>query len=821
MNKALLAVSISLIFSHLSLAQETGQSVESENDSPPTEVEVILVTASSVARTEADTPAKTTLINQESIANDGFSSQADILRTVPGIKVEGGGGEVATNLFIRGLPSAGQFQFTPLNYDGLPAFQSGLTSSAQDVYFRPDLGIQRVEFVGGGASNLFGQGSVAGVINYISKIGDSDPESSIQVEVAEEGRIRTDFYTSGPLSSDDDLYYAFSGYYRRDEGPLDSGLTTRGHQLRGNIHKEFDDGSITIFGQSIDDQVQFFLPIPLSGEGRDRLVGNDGNTVYNAQPAAAANLRYDTADGVFETQIRDGVSVVGESLGLEFKKILSPTWSFNAKAKAADYDHQFNLFLDGDGIINSPETQGSFVSDPSRFVNGQSLTAQFGTPNFTFTESGNALPDDYLLFSNRILDRRRDGDFFSTEFNLTGTFDDIAGFDHSVNFGIFYIDAEQIDFNIITTYLADFRNGSDAQLVDLSFTDEQGNVTLFSDNGIVGPGVSYTNRALSNQRTAFFVTDQLENDKWAFDVGFRVERSEGNVNNEIAETVTINNDPSLAPNLQVNRTGSGRFISGDVSTTEVAISGAAIYKLNEQTNLYANASSGYFFPQLRGVRFDDNGDPQSYDGEDVTLGAVGVKYFPAGLYIDASLFIAELDNRRNIDFVNDGFGGTIEEVSLQSTSTIGAEVIGRWRMTDTLSLEGNITLQDAEFSEGDLDGREPRRQPSTSGNVALRYDDAYFDAKLSVSYTGDTYANDSNTVELDSYSIANLNLGYTFGLAGDQRVRLGLEVFNLFDDDSVTEGSPRQGNSQIAGGSFFVGRPILPRRISLTARYDF
>lgn len=233
-NKLTAAVTVALATTLPVMAQEAE---EQDKD-----FEQIIVTGTSVARAEADTPAKTTLIPEEAIARRGFSSQANILLTVPGIKVEGGGGEVATNAFVRGLPSGGQFQFTPLNYDGLPAFQSGMTSSAQDVYYRPDIGIERVEFVGGGASNLFGPGSVAGIINYISKTGSDEAESTVQVEVAEEGRLRTDFFTSGPLSTDDELYYAFSGYYRHDEGPLDTGLDTKGYQVRGNIKKLLDDG---------------------------------------------------------------------------------------------------------------------------------------------------------------------------------------------------------------------------------------------------------------------------------------------------------------------------------------------------------------------------------------------------------------------------------------------------------------------------------------------------------------------------------------------------------------------------------------------------
>lgn len=811
-----IAMIVSLI-----LAGSSNYALAEDEKDKSEQVEKIIVTGTSVKRTEADTPAKTTTFDNDEIARRGFTSQADILLTIPGIKVEGGGGEVATNAFVRGLPSGGQFQFTPLNYDGTPAFQSGMTSSAQDVYFRPDIGIERVEFVGGGVSNLFGPGSVAGIINYISKKGSDTSESTIQAELAEDGRMRTDFFTSGPLSSDDDLYYAMSGYYRYDEGPLDTGLPTKGYQLRGNIHKEFNDGFLTVYGQTIDDDVQFFLPLPLDGGSRKRLTGNNGETVYVGQSVAAAELKYPTADGSFESPIRNGVATVGSSLSINFQKELNDAWSINGKAKAANYEHQFNLFLDGDGIANSPEPLDGYVNNPSRAVNGELLTSLYGTPSFTWSETGNEVPSDYLLFGNRLLDRQRDGDFFSTEFNLTGEIS-TGNFDHTLNIGTFFIHAEQMDYNIISSYLADFSNGKDARLVDISFTDDDGNVVHYSKNGVVGPGTGYNNKRLTSKRTAFYITDQMENDRWALDVGMRIERAVGSLKAEGSEVVTVSDDPSLAPNLQVNRTGNGQFTYGEVSTTEAAFSVAGLYKMDDKDlNLYANASQGYFFPQIRSVRFDSNGEPQSYEGEDITLAAIGFKYFPKDLYIDASLFVANLDNRRSVDFENDGSGGVVEVVNTQSTETTGAEVIARWTLTDSVILDGNVTYQDAEFTEGGNVGKQPRRQPELSGNISVAYDNGFVDARLGLSYFGDNFANDGNTVELEAHTIAVLDLGYTWEFANEQQIRLGLGVWNLFDSEGITEGSPRQGNSQVSGGEFFVGRPILPRRISLTARYDF
>ncbi|HAS44296.1 MAG TPA: TonB-dependent receptor, partial [Microscillaceae bacterium] len=105
----------------------------------------IVVTGSFSARSQKDSPISITLLNSKQLATAGFNSQADILRAIPGITAEGGGGEVASNVFVRGMPSGGQYQFTPLQVDGLPTISTfGLNSSAHDVYFRNDIGNSRL-----------------------------------------------------------------------------------------------------------------------------------------------------------------------------------------------------------------------------------------------------------------------------------------------------------------------------------------------------------------------------------------------------------------------------------------------------------------------------------------------------------------------------------------------------------------------------------------------------------------------------------------------------------------------------------------------------
>ena len=94
---------------------------------------------------------------------------------------------------------------------------------------------------------------------------------------------------------------------------------------------------------------------------------------------------------------------------------------------------------------------------------------------------------------------------------------------------------------------------------------------------------------------------------------------------------------------------------------------------------------------------------------------------------------------------------------------------------------------------------------------------AKFDAGIIYNYTGKKFSNDANSIELDAIGLASLNLGYTFDLGENgETMRIGSQVFNLFNSDGITEGSPRLNNNQTEE-EFFVGRPVLPTRVFLTS----
>ncbi|WP_299315810.1 TonB-dependent receptor [uncultured Aquimarina sp.] len=758
----------------------------------------ILLTATSTTRSQKESALSITALNAQQLSKVNTSSQADILRSVPGITAEGGGGEVASNIFVRGLPSGGQFQFNPLQIDGMPVLSTfGLNSSAHDVYFRNDIGFSNLEFVRGGASILYGVGSVAGIINYTSRTGTVTPKTTIRTEVASNSRYKADFATSGPLGGENsNTFYALSGFYRYDDGPLKTGLPTEGFQLRGNIKKVLNNGSITISGQLIDDQVQFFLPLPLEGGSRDRATGNDGDDIFTLQTSDASDISYATPDGIYNSPIEDGVSTVGGYLNVNFKQNFD-TFKLDAKLRYSKYKHQFNLFLDGSGVGGARP-----VETQQQYLDARGL----GAETFTYL-NGEPVAANSLLFENRILDRSRPLKELVADIKLTKTIDA-----HNITLGTFLSRSEGGDFNVITRYLGEFNNRP--RLI---------NVSNHTVNGVSNRGLSYQNRNISSNKIAVFLTDEIQLERWNFDIGVRVERASGDIETEGTSSFVVDNTGIAG--LDEVTWGNGSFTRGHVSATDFAVALAALYKLNDDMSVYGNFSRGYFFPELRGTQFDGNGNPSSYEAENILQGELGVKYGVSNFSGTFAAYGTTLSDRRTISFVNAPGGGFTEEVDVQNTRTIGIEGTGNWKFYENFNLNGSLTYQAHEItkSENDpsIEGNDLRRQPNFLFNVGVQYDNSKFDSSLRYNYTGDKFANQTNTIELDGFGIANFDAGYTFDLADNgETLRLGTQVFNLFNSAGITEGSPRLGDGQTEA-DYFVGRPVLPIRLFFNATFNF
>jgi len=764
----------------------------------------IVVTANNSRRSQMEMPISVTTFSASKLAGLRFNSNADILRVVPGITAEGGGGDVAANIFVRGLPSGGQYQFTPLQIDGMHVVGTmGLNSSAPDVYFRNDLGFNNVEFVRGGSSTLYGAGSVAGIINYASKYGSNQTKTILETEVATPGKTRFDFNTSGAIT-ENSLFYNISGTYRYDEGPIKTGLTSNGFQVRGNLRKVLNNGFFTLHFQLIDDKAQFLLPYPLTGQ-RTRPTGWDGQTIYTLQTASATMLTARTPNGLYQSQAANGAWTKGGYIMADFQKDFENGWRLNAKVRSAKYQHQFNFFgTDGSG--RNPLTQGNFLKTITGAVTGA----------YTYADDNTVVNPAALVMQNNITDRNRPLNEMSALMTLSKEFK-TGNIEHNFTMGTFASRTEAVDFNLQLRYLSEFKD--QPRILNLSTADANKVSTRFTSNGVVSvPG--YTNKTITSKKQAFYFSDEMQVGKLKLDAGMRFESI--SANGSIEKTATARNTDGI--NVAF---GTGAFDRFNVSTSDWALALAASYPITDHINGYANFSKGYFFPELRGlsVRYN-NGIPAypRYQPEKINQYEAGVKLNYTRLTLTAAYFNAALNDRLLVQFLN--VNGAIEEVSrFISTQSSGFEGTADLEVAKNLHFISSVTAQKATYTKDETTptnvGKWVERQPQFMYDAGLYYANKKFDLGFSNNYQAKRYGNASNLVTLDPYSIARLTAGYNMQLDSKSSLRFSGGIFNMFNSEGITEGNPRAGDAQTNSGDFFVGRPVIPRSYYLRLTFNF
>ena len=100
LTRSLLSVSLLALLPVAAFAQEASSKAPNGAADEETAAEII-VTGTSRSRVALDTPLAISQVNEQGLSRAGVSSQADILNTIPSIKADAGGGEVASNIFVN------------------------------------------------------------------------------------------------------------------------------------------------------------------------------------------------------------------------------------------------------------------------------------------------------------------------------------------------------------------------------------------------------------------------------------------------------------------------------------------------------------------------------------------------------------------------------------------------------------------------------------------------------------------------------------------------------------------------------------------------
>ncbi|TVO83508.1 TonB-dependent receptor plug domain-containing protein [Shewanella algae] len=193
-------------------------------------MDVIVVHGERANATEVATTSWS--ISEDEIKALGAQSLDEVLKNVPGVYVRYGG-EGTPRVDIRGFKT----RHVTLLINGVPA------NSADDGQFDPSViptsQISRVEVSVGPTSVLYGPGGAGGVINIITKRGDSAPAVSGNLELSKDDTFKGDISAAG--SGDNWQGLISAGYQHTDGFPMSSDYQVTEYQdkyQRNNADKE-------------------------------------------------------------------------------------------------------------------------------------------------------------------------------------------------------------------------------------------------------------------------------------------------------------------------------------------------------------------------------------------------------------------------------------------------------------------------------------------------------------------------------------------------------------------------------------------------------
>ncbi|MCG3674808.1 TonB-dependent receptor [Aliarcobacter butzleri] len=230
-----------------------------------------------------------------------------------------------------------------------------------------------------------------------------------------------------------------------------------------------------------------------------------------------------------------------------------------------------------------------------------------------------------------------------------------------------------------------------------------------------------------------------------------------------------------------------------------------VYHLTPETILFTNYSQS-FTPTSRQDKAGNILDPEKGKGYEV---GIKQKLFDDRFDLTTALFKIEKENVATLDING---GNTFVYKASGKQESQGFEVDLSGDITSNLSLiasYGYTETKDKEINNNDL-----VNIPNHTANIfatyklaALNLPDYYIGG--GARYIGSKYANDTNTIELDSALIYNATVGYKKG-----NWRANLSVQNLTDEEYV-DGSLI---SDTRGTRIYVG---TPRTILATIGYKF
>ncbi len=730
-------------------------------------------------------------------------SSAEAFRSIPGIRSESSGGEGNANIAVRGLPvAAGGAKFLQLQEDGLPILQFGdIAFGNADIFLRLDSTMSSIESIRGGSASTLATNAPGGIINIISKTGESDSGSIATTIGLDYDHTRTDFEFGGELN--DSMYFHLGGFYRQGEGPREAGYTgNKGGQIKANITKEFDKGYVRLYYKHLDDKTIAYLPMPASSNGKS--VGSFDPSSDTPHSAYFTSILSTDGDGnLRRADMRDGMNPTVDSIGLEAVFDLGNDWSIENRFRTSS-------------------TKGSFTSPfPESIQDSQTLADSLAGTDAQLTyangpQQGSAYTGANLMRIHTFDVEMSNLDFMVNDLKILKTIGDT-----NITFG-YYKSLQNIEQSWLwNSYLSEVK-GDNAALVNVAATDG----TSFSDSGLIAYGVPAwgncctRNYDLQYDVTAPYIAINSVFGDFTIDASVRHDSGEatGTYAGAVQSEIDMNRDGEISvPEMSVSSVNNSApsIVNYDWSYTSYSI--GANYIVNDDLAVFGRLSHGGTAnaDRLAFGKIAADGSVADEDAVDeVDQFEAGIKFRQGKLSVFATAFFAETQEQ-NFEATSQKFFDRVYE-------SYGLELESAYYIGD-FDIRGNVTWTDAEITKDGVNaasvGNTPRRQADFVYSLTTRYNFEQGSAGLSLIGTSEAYAQDGgdqsadDILKFDGYTQVNAFAQYylsdTFSIA--------LNVNNLFDTTGITEAE--EGN--IPANDIIRARTINGRTSSITLKYDF
>jgi len=764
----------------------------------------VVVTGSSTPRSKLESSVAITTMGAKAIEDRAPSSTAALLQTIPGFVVEASGGEIGNNLFARGIPSAGAYEYVQIQEDGLPVFEDGALQFANaDTFYRLDETVSKMEAVRGGSASIFANNAPGGIINFISKTGQNDFQGRAKFTTSDYGMFRTDLNLSGALIQDK-LFFNVGGFYRADNGVRNTGFTAnKGGQIKGNITYKFDyDDYLRVNFKHLDDRNTFYLPIPLKSNN-GKVEGIPGfNPNYGT--LTSVNLSHlnvpQYGGGTFSADLEDGSHPIINSIGAEFKKKISEKVTFKNAFKNTNIDLNYNAIFPNGG----PWTQDAYAADV------QNTTASNLT--YSYVDNGQTLDPNALIMRADLWHIEKKMNNFANNFSFNFDLDPVK-----LTAGYYYSNWKSNQYWNWNSYLVGVSDNPRL----LNVKDNTTGVD-HTWNGV--ERITWLERDAQTKGVLNDIYADAEikaTDNLTFNAGLRYNKDKYSGYRDharfFAENLGILDNNTADDAVTTVKGNPYTYWRYDVS--EWSYTAAGNYKFNDKMASYVRYSHGFRSP-IEESFYEYADDLSKLKNTEVNQFELGYKYASSFFSVNANLFHMGLKNVPFADILSDGSS----ENKFADVNNIGLEVetnarysIVKLNFTFTVQKPeyDNFTGTNADGSTFDFNGNTARRIPKFFCNLRPEVDITKdLTAYVQFSYYDKKYTNQDNKQVLPAYKEVGAGLNYTYN-----NLRFAVDASNLFNEIGLTEGDPRQTTS--AASDVFMARPILGRAFRFSVAINF